>query len=241
MKIQKISELAKGHGIKAILHGPSGAGKTYSISTIPNQEKVIVLSCEPGLLSIEENCADVAGIKIENIEQLREAYDFLSGKGGKEYETIVLDSLTEIAEKVLTEEFEKSKDGRKAYGELKEKATKLIKAFRDLPGKNVILICQQSKEQDDEGRMFYGPSMPGKKLAQSLPYWVDLVICLRVRKNEEGETERAFQCTAKDEQYIAKNRGGKLDDYEAPDWGVIFKKIGCDKNASKKAVNKVKK
>jgi hypothetical protein len=105
---------------------------------------------------------------------------------------------------------------------------KLIKEFRDLKGKNVILICQQARMEDSESRIFFGPAMPGKTLAQWLPYATDLIGCIRVRKEEDGTIKRAFQFLDADELYTAKNRGGLLDDYEPCDWGVIFKKIDSE-------------
>lgn len=225
MKIEKIGAIAQDAGVKAILHGPSGSGKTYSIASIPNHHGVIVLSAEAGLLSIRETASDIDGIEIHGLDELREAYAYISGDDGKKYHTVVLDSLTEIAQQVLSSEMAKTKDGRKAYGEMNDVMTKLVKSFRDLSGKNVILICQQSKVQDDEGRIFYGPSMPGKTLAQWIPYATDLVACIRIRKDAEGTVKRAFQFAELDEQYQAKNRGGKLDDFEPPDWAHIFGKI----------------
>lgn len=225
MKIEKVSAIAQDSGIKAILHGPSGSGKTFSISTIPNPESVLVLSAESGLLSIKEAAANVDASVITCVDDLREAYAYIAGDGGNKYQTIVLDSLTEIAQQVLSAEMEKTKDGRKAYGETNNAVIKLVKAFRDLYGKNVILVCQQEKVQDAEGRIFYGPSMPGKTLTNQLPYLTDLVGCVRIRRDEDGTIKRAFQFAELDEQYQAKNRGGKLEDFEPPDWSVIFRKI----------------
>ena len=230
MEIHKVKDIAGTAGVKCILHGPSGSGKTYSISTIPNPESVLVLSAEAGLLSIKEAAGDVDAMVIGSLEELREAYEYLAGDKGDKYQTVVLDSLSEIAQQVLSAELEVNKDGRKAYGELYDKVVKLVKSFRDLPSKNVILICQQEKTTNDEGRIFYGISMPGKKLTQELPYLTDLVACLRVRKNlESGELERMLQFADLDEQYQAKDRSGKLDDFESPDWGEIFKKINGGK------------
>ena len=234
MKIEKIGQIAQDSGVKAILHGPSGAGKTFSIATIPDPASTIVLSAEAGLLSIKEAASDVDATVITSVDDLRAAYTFIAGDTGTKYKTIVLDSLSEIAQQVLAAEMYKSIDGRMAYGETNNAVIKLVKAFRDLYGRNVILICQQEKVQDAEGRIFYGPSMPGKTLANALPYLADLVLCVRIRKDEDGTVKRAFQCADVDEQYQAKNRGGKLSDFEPPDWAVIFEKINPTSKTTKK-------
>ena len=244
MIIQKVEEAAKGAGIKAILHGEAGSGKTYSISTIPEPESVLILSAEAGLMSIRDNAKGMDVIVIKKIDDLREAFEFLrSDEKAKKYKTVVLDSLSEIAQQVLTAErggkglefssvgnsmaATKAVDGRAVYGNMAERVINLIKAFRDLEGMNVILICQQVRIQDESGRMYYGPSMPGKQVGPAIPYLTDLVFALRIRPNPEtGELERMFQ-TSKlaNEMYESKTRRGALDMMEPPHWGNIFNKI----------------
>ena len=226
MKIETVGAVAQDSGIKAMIHGPSGSGKTYSIATIPNQDRVLILSAEAGLLSLKDVVPNTDVAVISTVEELREVYDYVEeGEGRDKYDTVVLDSLTEIAQQVLSAEMGKTKDGRKAYGEMNNIVIKLVKAFRDLRGKNVILICQQAKVSDSDGRIFYGPMMPGKTLTEQLPYTMDLVGCLRTRRDENGEVERTIQFAELDEYYLAKNRGGKLDDYEDVNWTAIFGKI----------------
>ena len=141
--------------------------------------------------------------------------------------------------KVLSHNLTMHKDGRKAYGEMNETLMGLIKSFRDLSGKNVILICQQARMEDNESRIYFGPAMPGKTLAQWIPYATDLVGCIRVRKEEDGTVKRAFQFAEVDELYTAKNRGGLLDDYEPVDWGVVFKKMNAQLKSKKKEKKEV--
>lgn len=228
LEIRKIGEVAATHGVKAILYGPAGAGKTFSISTIPGPESVLVLSAEAGLLSIREQAADVDVVVIDSVDRLREAYEYLA-TGGHTYRTVVLDSLSEIAEQVLDAEKGRTKDGRQAYGELQTVMMRLIKSFRDLPGLNALFLCKQERVQDANGLILYGPGMPGAKLAQQIPYLTDLLFALRVRTEEEGSINRAFQ-TASDEQYYCKDRSGKLDTFEPPDWSTIFNKIDGGNN-----------
>lgn len=227
MIIEKVGDVVTDHGIKAILHGAAGSGKTFSISTIPNLETVLILSAEAGLLSIRHVAKDVDVISVKSVTDLREAYTFASESD--KYKTIVLDSLTEIAQQVLANELKNSKDPRQAYGELQVEMTKIIKAFRDMPGKNIILICQQERIVDSDGKIYYGAAFPGKKLSQSVPFLPDLIGCVRVRRDinadgSPGVIKRAFQFGF-DEQYECKDRSGALDDFESPDWGVIFNKI----------------
>ena len=81
------------------------------------------------------------------------------------------------------------------------------------------------KSQDEMGRMLYSPSMPGNKIGQSLPYFFDEVFALRVEKDEEGKPRRLLQCKPCN-QWQAKDRSTKLNDFETPDLGAIIRKIG---------------
>ena len=117
-----------------------------------------------------------------------------------------------------------SKDPRQAYGELIDKMTSLIKAFRDLPGVNVVLTAKQERVQDDTGRLIYGPSMPGSKLAAKMPYYFDLVCALRVEKDNEGNITHWLQAR-RDGQFEAKDRSGRLEQFTEPNLAEIAKTI----------------
>jgi phage nucleotide-binding protein len=208
-------------GIKMLVYGQAGAGKTSLIKTLPNP---VVLSAEGGLLSIAD--ADIPFIEVNDIQSLNDAYDWLiNSDEAKQFDSVALDSISEIAEVVLNTEKKKSKDPRQAYGALMETMQDLIRAFRDIPNKNVYFSAKCEKSQDEQGRMLYAPSMPGSKLGQQLPYFFDLCLALRVEKDGEGNTQRALMCDS-DGLWSAKDRSGKLDSWESPDLGEIIKKIG---------------
>ena len=116
------------------------------------------------------------------------------------------------------------KDPRQAYGALQEQMTDLIRSFRDITGKNVYMSAKMEKQQDESGRILYGPSMPGNKLGQMLPYFFDEVLALRVEKDEEGIPQRALM-TDSDGLWQAKDRSGRLDQWESPDLGQVIHKI----------------
>ena len=65
----------------------------------------------------------------------------------------------------------------------------LIRAFRDLPGRHVYMSAKLEKSQDEMGRVFYAPSMPGNKTGQQLPYFFDEVLALRVEKDADGNPQ----------------------------------------------------
>ena len=73
--------------------------------------------------------------------------------------------------------------------------------------------------------MLYTPSFPGAKLAQNLPYLFDEVLALRIDKQDD-ETIRFLQTQA-DNQWSAKDRSGKLDQFEEANLSKIISKIGA--------------
>lgn len=209
------------NGVKVLVYGQAGAGKTSLIKTLPSP---IVLSAEGGLLSIQD--ADLPFIEISDMATLQEAYKWLTeADEAKAFKSVALDSISEIAEVVLNAEKKATKDPRQAYGAMQEQMADIIRAFRDLPGRHVYMSAKLEKTQDEMGRVLYAPSMPGNKTGQALPYFFDEVLALRVEKDGEGNTQRALMCDS-DGLWLAKDRSGKLDMWEAPDLSAVFAKIG---------------
>lgn len=220
INLKRSSQLAS-DGVKLLVYGQAGAGKTSLIKTLPSP---VVLSAEGGLLSIAD--ADVPYIEIGSMDDLREAYSWLINSAeSKQFKSVALDSISEVAEVVLNAEKKVTKDGRAAYGEMNSVMTELIRSFRDLPGRHVYMSAKLEKLQDEMGKVMYGPSMPGKTLSQGLPYFFDEVLALRVEKDSEGNSQRALMCDG-DGSWLAKDRSGKLAAWEAPDLGEIIKKMG---------------
>jgi len=205
------------NGVKILVYGHAGAGKTTLATTMPNP---VIISAEGGLLSIKDS--NIPYLEVSSMEDLKEAYSWLTSPEGQVFDSVILDSLSEIGEVVLIHEKSLNKDGRAAYGEMAAQMTALIRAFRDLPGKNVLMTAKVEKTADESGRLLYAPSMPGAKLGQQLPYFFDLVLALRVEKDAEGIAQRALMCDS-DGLWTAKDRSGKLQAWEAPDLGEIIK------------------
>lgn len=207
-------------GVKMLVYGQAGAGKTSLIPTLPLP---IVLSAEGGLLSIAE--ADVPYIEIQSMEDLRDAYAWLTqSEEGQAYESVALDSISEIAEVCLSTEKAKAKDPRQAYGEMQDQMGQIIRVFRDLP-RHVYMTAKLERSQDETGKMLYAPAMPGNKTGQSLPYFFDEVFALRCIPGDDGSVQRALLCQS-DGIWQAKDRSGKLSDWEPADLGAVVQKIG---------------
>lgn len=225
IRIRNINKIVEDNGIKMLVHGPSGAGKTRLCTT--TGEPTLIISAESGLLSIKDIQVSwmIKGVEIDTISDLEEIYAWLEDPANAGiFKWVCLDSITEIAERILSNEKAEAKDPRKAYGELQDKMMILMRRFRDLKGYNVLMSAKQQRIQDETGPAFYTAMMPGAKLHQQIPYIFDEVFALRVEKDENGEDYRVIQ-TGRDIYYEAKDRSGCLRMFEKPDISKIVKKI----------------
>ncbi len=223
IKLTTTRQSAAINGIKALVYGNAGAGKTTLCASLAEFSPVII-SAESGLLSLRH--VDIPVIEVSNIGDVQDAYRFLTeSEEAKGFQTVCLDSLSEIAEVCLSAHKATTKDPRQAYGALQEDMIQLVRAFRDLPGRHVYMSAKMERTKDEAtGSMIYAPAMPGAKLGQQIPYLFDEVFVLRNERDPDGNDARALQ-TVGDYQYSAKDRSGALDRYESPDLGAVIRKI----------------
>jgi phage nucleotide-binding protein len=221
VKLTTTREAARTNGVKVCVYGMAGSGKTRLCASTGGSP--IIISAEAGLLSLRD--VNIPVIEVSSIDDVKDAYRMVSESAEcKEFDWICLDSISEIAEVVLSSEKKNTKDPRQAYGALQETMYDLVRAFRDLP-RNVYMSAKAERIKDDHtGSVLYGPSMPGQKLGQALPYFFDEVFALRVEKDSEGNMQRWLQ-TQPDFQWGAKDRSGALEVWEAPDLAAIAAKI----------------
>lgn len=224
IKIKSISKMVEESGLKILVHGLSGSGKTVLCCT--TGEPTLIISAESGLLSVKSAPKYIKGVEIENIGDLEDIYQYLAEQQDEPpFKWVALDSITEIAERILSIEKENNRDPRKAYMDMQDRVMILLRKFRDLKNYNVIMSCKQERKSDDSGGpAVFVPMMPGQKLSQALPYLFDEVFALRVEKDENGEVYRVLQ-TGRDNRFDAKDRSGLLGFFEKPSIKHIYKKI----------------
>lgn len=236
IEVKMSSTIAQDSGVKMVVYAESGIGKTALVATLP---RPLLISAESGALSLQpENLRriweptglpyvdDIPTIEISTLEQLEEAYNVcIHPQYSANFDSIALDSLTEIAERCLMHYKPLNKDPRKAYGEMLDVMVEWIKKFRDIPGKHVYMSAKLAREKDEiTGLTLYGPGMPGQKLGPAIPYLFDEVFRYQVMLQGEGTKTRSM-LTDRDISSEAKDRSGKLDAYEFPHLGYIINKI----------------
>lgn len=211
------------NGIKVLVYGGAGVGKTRLCATAPAP---VILSAESGLLSLRQY--HLPFIEINSLASLSEAYKWaLSSGEARQFATVCIDSISEIAEVILAAERGNTRDPRKAYGEMAMQVMQLLRDFRDMPGKNVYFSAKMGRYTDQySGMVLWGPLMPGQQLDQQLPYFTDEVFHLGNYPQQDGTLLAALR-TRPDNQYQAKDRSGALDLWERPDLGYIFNKIAA--------------
>lgn len=216
------------HGVKVLVYSEAGVGKTVLCSTAP---KPIILSAESGLLSLAH--LDLPVIEITSLADLIEVYKWLlKSKEANKYYTVCIDSLSDIAEVVLSNHMVDVKDPRQAYGAMADDMAVAIRKFRDMKGKHVYFTSKIKRVVDEAtGVTNFMPSVPGQQLLQSLPFFFDEVFVYRFKK--VGEKVQRWLQTQGDLRFVAKDRSNQLDPMEKPDLTHIFNKISKQSGVQK--------
>jgi len=235
MAIKIISTKDQQHsGCKVLVYGDAGVGKTVLCATAPDP---IIISAESGLLSLAK--VDIPAVEVNNMQDVIDVYNWATtSKEADKYQTLCLDSITEIAEVMLSQYKKEEKDPRAAYGRLADDMSSMIRGFRDIRGKHVYFSAKEIKLTDDIGVNSYVPSMPGKQLLNGLPFFFDEVFPLLIGRLEDKTVFRYLQ-THGDVRRVGKDRSGNLAKEEEPNLAKLFDKcMGITPKPDKKGVKK---
>jgi phage nucleotide-binding protein len=236
--------------INMLVYGRSSVGKTTlagSADAVPSMRKVLFVDVEAGTLSLHKTDYDVDVVRVTEWNEFDELYAALSA-GDHGYQTIILDSLTEIQElcmraimatmKADPDNFERDPDvpGMYEWNKSEKKVKAFIRAFRDLPY-NVIFTALMKEDKDPKtGMQMKLPDLPGK-LAHRVAPLFDVVLYYTVIDTEEGQRRViASQATT---NTVAKNRGSDAlppildipDPAETPAMSIIYPLIVGTKSA----------
>lgn len=211
--------------LNALIYGQSGAGKTTLAGTL-GAYKPIIISLEAGLLSLKG--VDVDYVEVDPEHRITSLRKILEEVKNSDYQTVFIDSLTEISEAMYDlakSEFPDSRNTMQRYGYTKELMVRFLKYTRDFD-KNIVYTALQKDDKDDIGRQYHLPNLVGSVKESAMGY-MDFVLALRVVEKDD-ERVRVLQ-TSPSAGYQAKDRSGKLNEFEKPDLGLIIDKVFATK------------
>ena len=216
------AEAIQGHGLKMLVYGGAGTGKTVLCATA--NEPTLIISAEAGLLSIRNAPKNVTIVEVNDRQETEDVLRYLQTESTPAW--VCIDSITEIADRVLDVEKQRHKNSWQSYGETKDIMSAMIRGFLDLPETNVLMTGTVKKEKDDaDGKFHYECMMPGGSLRAAMPHFFDLVGAMRVFKDKDTGAVDHYIQTHRDDQWDAKDRSGLLDNYEAPSLASLKEKI----------------
>lgn len=217
-----------------LIYAPSGEGKTVLAGTAPN---ALFLTVEAaGTESAKAFGSTADEWLINSWEELIDAYEWLLGGGAKEYEWVIIDSLTEMEELCWNDQLEnigKEFEARiQDYGIVDRKIKKLVDRFNRLPV-NTLYTAQQAgwEKEDEDGDEIVkvlpalGRSKGGWPLSNIVCGKVTLIGLLMVRTDDEGEEFRRLYVHG-GERWTAKDRHDAFGKFiDNPDIGEMAEAV----------------
>lgn len=140
----------------------------------------------------------------------------------KNFDTICIDSASEMAEIHLRDNPGKHSHGMQQYGKMQEDVYERLYNLFALPDCNIYIICKQMVEQSDAGAKLV-PYFPGKALNISVPHLFDEVWHLDMQSIPGAGAHRAFHCHSGFGK-ACRDRSGRLAEFEPPNLATLFAK-----------------
>jgi hypothetical protein len=239
-----------------MIYGESGTGKTTlagSADAVPMMRPVLVVDIEGGTESLRHAYPEVELVRVKTWKEMQGLYNVLYD-GNSGFQTVVLDSLTEIQkfnmDQVMIELMGNRPDldpdipGMREWGKSLEQVRKMVRGFRDLPVHTIFTALAKSDKDAKSGIVTMKPSLPGK-LADEVAAFLDIVGYYYTKEitNDEGEPEqKRLLLTQKTEKNVAKDRSGRLPVVvESPTMANLFEYIYPPKKTELKPEPQIKK
>jgi hypothetical protein len=238
--------LAERHGVRALIMGEFGIGKTSLLRTL-NASTATFVDVENGSLAVHD--VPVPHIRPQTWPEIRDVVVRIAGPnrsfgpnenylqthfdrvggflpGIEQRPTIFFDTITAAGQlcfrwaQAQPEAFtERGKpDLRSAYGLHAREFLLMLRHLQSARGSNVFLIGAMERIVDDYGRTENRLQMEGQRVGREIGGIVDI--------SGDDKPIRAFVCTSPNLWgYPAKDRSGKLEQIEPPDLGKLIAKI----------------
>lgn len=217
-------------GVKGLILGPYGVGKTSLLRTL-DPATTLFVDGEAGDLAVQDVPADT--IRPLTWPDCRDLAAFIGGPNPalpdhapysqahhaavsgsfdpkliEKYETIFVDSITKLSRLCLQWAAQQpdafnaqgKQDLRGAYGLLGREMLGFVTQLQHARGMNVIFTCAMEQAKDDFGRLVWEPHIEGSKTGRELPGIVDEVISYILVDFGDGKPVRTF-VTNKDNEH----------------------------------------
>lgn len=221
---------AERSGVKGLILGPYGVGKTTLLRTL-DPASTLFVDGEAGDLAVQDvpadtirpltwpDCRDLAAFiggpnpaLPDHAPYSKAHFDSITANFAPDmldkYETIFVDSITKLSRLCFQWASQQpdafnaqgKQDLRGAYGLLGREMLGFVTQLQHARGKNVIFTCAMEQTKDDFGRLVWEPHIEGSKTGRELPGIVDEVISYILIDFGDGKPVRTF-VTNKDNEH----------------------------------------
>ena len=214
----------RSRSLTLVVHGESGAGKSWLADTSPAPR--LVFDVEGGVRftpsrKVEwdprnpppelDGTWDTAVVTTTDLDVIRRAFQWLT-EGRHPFRSVVIDSLTEVQKRAVDKIAGTAPMTQQHFGTLLREGDALVRSFRDLtmhpsrPVEVVVFVCGTREKGKEHAVM--RPALLGQ-MAEGIGYTVDVMGYLSVEVGGEGDLERRLQFVQTD-SIAAKARPATL-------------------------------
>lgn len=220
--IIKCRDAVQRTGFYMLIAGLCGTGKTHLLRTVPNPGRTLVIDFEGGLRTVSD--CDIDAAPITDTKDLDSLLDEIeSGSLVGQYDLIFIDSITALAELVLSEQPDNPKEYMTKYRVMQLRVSEYDKRFRHMP---LHVVVTAGIHRNIENGL-YEIQAPGTKVSSMLGRLPDFVGATRVEEKPDGSLKYGIQFAPRSPYEFCKARDphNALGMFENQDLALIFKKI----------------
>jgi hypothetical protein len=210
--------------MRFLLYGGSGSGKTTAAATFP---RPLFVDCEGGLLSVRDRGVDY--VRCSSIAEVLEAVATVRAHG-ESFETVVVDSLTEVARMAMEGTMRRAEGANAAggpslaeWGRCIHTLRQIVRSFLSLPIHVVFTALPRQIKSPTGELQAVRPWLPGR-LADEVAAAMDFVLFLHGQESADERGERVYSrgfLTVPHRKVFAKDRSGKLPMWVDPTWAAL--------------------